>query len=340
MTRQKAKDMRSFRIWKTGTPAEARLDDVPGLEPGPGEVVVDVQAAAVGFVDTLVATGRYQTIPATPFTPGMEFSGRIRAIGSGVYGCAPGDEVAAYTLNGGFAEQAIAGPGEFFPVPKGVALEQAALMSGAYLTAHMALTERAGLVPDDIVLVGGAGGAVGLAAVRLAKALGAGPVLGAVLSSADAQAILDAGADAVVDLSGPDLREGLRAQVRAATGGRDVDIVIDPLGADFLPAALRVLAFGGRLIVVGFAAGDIPVIRSNHLLLKNISASGLNITEYRKHRPDLLQAAQAQIFELAMKGQLKPRIAREFRLDQVAEALDFVAKGHTGGRALVRIGKG
>ncbi|SFU16923.1 NADPH:quinone oxidoreductase family protein [Mesorhizobium sp. YR577] len=331
--------MRSYRVWELGSPNDMKIEDLPDLVPGQDEIVVDVEAAGVGFVDTLVVSGRYQNIPPAPFTPGMEFAGTVRSIGAGVTGCKAGDRLAAYVLNGGFAEQAIAKVGEFYAVPDDVPLDQAALLCGAYLTAYFALVERGGFRRGETVLVGGAGGAVGLAAVQIARALGATRVLGAFRSDADRQAILDAGADAAIDLSGPDLREAVRSQVLEATDGQGADVVLDPIGGEFLSAALRATAWSGRLVVIGFAAGDIPTVKVNYLLLKNIGILGLDLSQYRRRAPDRLKAAQAELFDLWRQGLLKPRIARQFPFEAIPEALNFVAGGRTGGRASIAIGR-
>lgn len=327
--------MRSYRVWELGSPKAMKIDHLDDLVPGSDEIVIDVRAAAVGFVDTLVVSGRYQSIPPLPFTPGMEFSGTVRAMGAGVEGIAKGDRVAAYVLNGAFAEQAVVRVGGFYPVPEDIPFEQAALLCGAYLTAYFGLVDRGQFKAGEKVLIGGAGGAVGLAAIQIAKALGAKTVLGTYRSDADRQAILDAGADSAIDISGTDLRDSLRAQVQEATGGLGVDLVIDPIGGDFLGAALRALAWSGRLVVIGFAAGDIPSVKANYLLLKNISVIGLELSQYRQRAPERLVAAQAELFRLWRTGGLKPRVARQFRFEEIPEALEFVAAGRTGGRATI-----
>ncbi|TNC93660.1 MAG: Quinone oxidoreductase [Stygiobacter sp.] len=329
--------MRSYRIWEVGSPTNMKLDEVPDLVPAADEIVVDVAAAAVGFVDTLVVSGRYQSTPPTPFTPGMEFSGTVRAVGADV-DCKIGDRVAAYVLNGAFAEQAKAKVGAFYPVPDDLPLAQAVLLSGSYLTAHFALIERGRFSRGEIVLIGGAGGAVGLAAVQIAKALGAGMVLAAIRSPDDRDAVLSAGADAIIDLSVPDLRDTVRDQVFAATGGKGADLVIDPIGGAFLNAALRAMEWRGRLVVVGFAAGDIPSIKANYLLLKNIAVMGLELSQFRRHEPEKMKAVQAEIFNLAREGLLSPRVGRTFNFKDLPSAVDFVTQGRTGGRALIEVG--
>lgn len=330
--------MHSYRVYETDKAGSARIEDVKNLVPDEDEIVADVAAAAVGFVDTLVVSGRYQSIPPTPFTPGMEFSGRVRAVGSNVKGYKIGDRITAYVSGGAFAHQAKAKVGEFYPVPDDVPLSVAALLCGAYLTAHFALVARGHLEAGQTVLIGGASGAVGLAAVQISKALGARLVIGTYRTPEDKEALQAAGTDAEFDVSGADFRDTLRMQVLELTAGKGVDLVIDPVGGEFLNAAMRLLVWSGRLVVVGFAAGDIPTIKVNHLLLKNIAVSGLNISSYRERAPESLATAQREIFALAGKGLLRPRVAREFAFEHTGEALDFVAKGRTHGRALIVVG--
>lgn len=313
-----------------------QLDTVDDLIAGPGQVVVDVAAAGVGFVDTLVVAGRYQTLPPLPFAAGMEFAGTVRAIGEGVEGFAPGDRVVGYVLNGAFAEQVVARPNELFPLPSDISFEEGAVLCMPYLTAWFALTDRGQVQPGDNVLIGGASGAVGLAAVQLAKAMGA-RVLACVRSDADAAIARQAGADAIIDLAVPDLRDALREQVMAASDGHGADVVLDPLGGDFLTAALRAAAWRGRIVVIGFAAGDIPTVRVNYLLIKTLSIAGLDLSHFRDRMPEAVARAQARIFELHAQGALAPRIARRFPLEQLPEALEFVAAGRTGGRAVLTI---
>ena len=331
--------MRSFRVQKSGSPATMTIDDLPDLMPADNEVIVNVDTAGVGFVDTLVVSGRYQNIPAVPFAPGMEFSGTVRAIGKGVSDASVGDRVAAYVLSGAFSEQAAARSGEYYIVPADVPLDQAALLCGAYLTAYFALVERGHFKRGQTVLVGGAGGAVGLAALQIAKALGAAKVIGTYRSSADRQAILDAGADVAIDVSGPEGRNKQRSEVLDATSGEGVDIVLDPIGGEFLSAALRTIAWSGRLVVIGFAAGDIPTIKVNYLLLKNIGIVGLDLSQYRYRAPERLKTAQAELFELWRKGLIGARVARSFAFEDLPEALEFVARGRTSGRASISIGR-
>lgn len=330
--------MRSYRVWEHGAPSTMRVDELPDLVPGPGQMVVDVKAAGINFPDVLVVSGKYQILPPRPFTPGKDLAGVVRAVGAGVNGYATGDRIMAQVENGAFAEQAIVTPEQSYKLPDGLSFEAAAAMGLVYQTAHFALVERGQYKRGETVLVGGAAGGVGLAAVQIAKGLGA-KVLAGVRSPEEAEVVRAAGVDAVIDLSVPDLRESIRAQVHAATGGHGADVVLDPLGADFFAGALRAMAWCGRLVVIGFAAGDIPTLKVNYLLLKNIAVSGLQWSDYRDRTPERIQQVQQDLFDLWRSGAVKPRIMRDFAFSELPEALDLVSQGKVQGKAVVRVGE-
>jgi NADPH:quinone reductase len=205
-------------------------------------------------------------------------------------------------------------------LPASMSFVDAAALALAYDTAWFALRDRARLAPGESVLVLGASGAVGLAAIQLAKAFGA-KVLAGIASKDKEDLVRTAGADAVIDLAGPDLRETLREQVYAVTGGKGADIILDPLGGDIFDAALRALAWRGRLVVIGFAAGRIPTIKANYLLVKNIEVSGLQVSDYRKRMPEQMAACFKEIFSLFESGKLKPVPTTTYPLEQFATAL-------------------
>lgn len=330
--------MRSYRVWEHGAPTTMRVDELPDLVPGPEQMVVDVKAAGINFPDVLVVSGKYQILPSRPFTPGKDLAGVVRAVGAGVNGYAPGDRVMAQVENGAFAEQAVVTPEQSYKLPDGLSFEAAAAMGLVYQTAHFALVERGQYKRGETVLVGGAAGGVGLAAVQIAKGLGA-KVLAGVRSPEEAEVVRAAGVDAVIDLSVPDLRESIRAQVHAATGGHGADVVLDPLGADFFAGALRAMAWCGRLVVIGFAAGDIPTLKVNYLLLKNIAVSGLQWSDYRDRTPERIQQVQQDLFDLWRSGAVEPRIMRDFAFSELPEALDLVSQGKVQGKAVVRVGE-
>jgi len=305
-------------------PAEnAEFVELPDPAPGPGEAVVRTRAAGVNYPDLLVVEGRYQHKPPLPFTPGKELAGEVLAVGEGVTALAPGDRVMVQVEYGAFAEQVVARPEQCFRLPDAVPFDDAAAMGLVYQTAWFALRDRAGFKPGETVLVNGATGGVGLATVQLVKAFG-GTALAGVTTPSKAQAALDAGADHVIDLSVENLRDGLRAQVQAVTDGNGADICIDMLGGDPFDAAMRALAWCGRMVVVGFAAGRIPEIKANYLLVKNIAVAGLQWSDYRDRTPALMAEAQAEIFRLYQEGRLKPAVMVRLPLSRMAEALALI----------------
>ncbi|WP_149536455.1 zinc-binding dehydrogenase [Siccirubricoccus phaeus] len=307
------------------------LRELPEPAPAEGEVLLGFEAAEVNYPDALVVSGRYQTRPPLPFIPGKTIVGRVLDA-RGAAAPARGARVIAHVEYGAFAERVALPAAACLPVPQGIGAADAAALGLNYQTAHFALAARGGLAAGENVLVLGASGAVGAAALQLARPLGAARVLAGIRSEAAAAAALADGADAALRLDqGAELRE----QVAAATGGRGVDVVIDPLGDAVTAAALRCLAPCGRLVVVGFAAGEIPQIRSNYLLVKNVGVLGLNWADHRDREPARVAAAQAAIFALFLEGRLRPRIHRRLPLAAAAEALGLVARGGLPGRVLL-----
>lgn len=319
-----------------GPPEGLRMAEMPVPVPGPGEVVVSVRAAPVNYVDLLVVGGSYQFLPARPFVPGKGPAGVIGALGSGVATLKIGDRVLAMAEQGGYAEAVAVAADQCYRLPSSMSFDDAASLSLAYDTAWFALRERARLEPGDTVLVLGASGSVGQAAVQLAAALGA-RVLAGISRTEKAAAVLADGADTVIDLSRADLRESLRQQVFGATDGRGADIILDPLGGEVFEAALRALAWRGRLVVIGFAAGTIPTMRTNYLLLKNIEVSGLQISDYRKRRPTQVAAAFAEIFALYQESKIKPAPVTAFPLERAGEALAALRDRRLDGRAVLHM---
>lgn len=326
--------MRAVILREFGSIAGLELTDVAEPQAAAGEVVVDVHAQAVNFVDLLVIAGRYQFLPERPFSPGKLPVGSIAAVGPGVSGFKIGDRVLTLAEHGGYAERLAVPASSCFTLPEKLSFVDAATMSLAYDTAWFALRERARLAAGETVLVLGATGSVGVAAMQLAKAFGA-RVLAGVSSAASSDRAYAGGADGIVDLSVPDLRENLRAQVYRQIGAAGVDVVIDMLGGDYFNAALRALAWRGRLVVVGFAAGDIPSVKVNYLLLKNIEVSGLQISDYRKRTPDLMATCIRELFDLYRAGRLHPPDAQVYPLDDYAAALHDLQERKTRGRVVL-----
>jgi NADPH2:quinone reductase len=311
-----------------------RLEELPEPQPGTGEVLIDVHEASVNFPDLLVIGGTYQRLPPAPFVPGKDLAGVVTAAGSGVRRVKPGDRVMAQIEHGAFAERAVAPESYCHAMPTAVGFIDAAAMGLVYLTAHFALVERAALRPGEIVLVTGAAGGVGHAAVQLAKALGA-TVVAAVSSEEKAALARSGGADHVVFTNVPDLRDGLRAQVHAAVGTRGADIVIDSVGGDVFDACLRALAWCGRLVVVGFASGRVPEVKAGYVLVKNISIIGLQSSDYRDREPGKVQRVQQELYELCVRGKVRPHVMARYPLAQFGEALATVRERRVLGKVVL-----
>lgn len=326
--------MKALLIREFGPLNSLKVEEVADPIPGSDEVLIEVRATAVNFVDTLVVTGAYQFLPERPFSPGKLPTGIVLSIGADVQNVKPGDRVLTLAEHGGYAQKALAKAHDCYKLPEGLPFTQAAGMALAYDTAWFALRERARAKAGESVLVLGATGGVGLAAVQLARAYGL-KVIAGISSPAKRQMVIDAGADHCVDLSAANLRDSLREQVYALTDGQGVDIVLDPLGDDIFDAALRTVAWCGRLVVIGFAAGRIPTVKVNYLLLKNIEVSGVQVSDYRKRRPDMMQHCMDEIFRLFQEGKLVPLPTTEVALEDAADALEKVSTRQARGRMIL-----
>lgn len=310
--------MRAVVVRKPGPFRTHRVETIADPVPGDGEVLIEARAIGVNYPDLLVAEGKYQFIPPTPYSPGKEVSGLVLQSNSPLRKV--GECVMAQVEYGAYAEKVVARAVDCHVLPADMPFDHAVALGLAYQTAWFALVERAQLKAGESVLVTGASGGVGLAAVQLAKALGA-TVLAGVTSRGKGELCRRHGADHVVDLAAPDLRENVRQQVFAAVGKRGVDVVIDSVGADAFDGALRALAWCGRLVVVGFAAGRIPEVKTNYLLLKNIAVLGLQWSDYRNRDPEAVARAQQAIFGLYLKKKIRPEITGRYPLAEFADAL-------------------
>ena len=326
--------MLAVQVRNPGSAETHAVEEVPDLEAGPGQVLVDVKAAAVNYPDLLVVTGRYQTIPSLPFAPGKDAAGIVRAVGPGTKRVKPGDHVLLHLEYGAFATQALAREDQCLPLPAGMGFVDAVALGLAAQTAWFALLERGAFEPGERVLVTGASGAVGQAAVQIASALG-GTVLAAASNLQRARAVVGDSRCNLIDLSAPDLRNSLRDQVHAATGGHGVDVVVETLGGDAFDASLRAMAWCGRIVTVGFAAGRIPEIKAGHLLVKNISALGLQWTDYRDRQPHRVERAHAALAALWQRRALRPRIMKTLPLRQFAEAFRLIETRQADGRLVL-----
>jgi NADPH:quinone reductase len=312
------------------------IEDIPGVKPQAGQIAVDVHASGINFPDVLVVSGAYQLLPERPFTPGKDFAGVVREVGEGVTGYAPGDRVMSQIEFGALAHEAITTPAQSFRIPDGMSFEQAAAMGLVYQTAWFALMERGQYKQGETVLIGGAAGGVGLAAVQIAAGHGA-TVIAAVRSDAEAEVVRASGARHVIDVSGGNLKDSVREQVYAVTGKRGADVVLDPLGGEFFAGALRATAWCGRIVVIGFAAGEIPSLKVNYLLLKNIAVAGLQWSDYRDRTPEKVKAAQEDLFRLWREGHVRPVVMRAFPFEEAGEAMRLVRDGLVRGKVVVKM---
>lgn len=312
--------MKAVLIREFGPVETLNIEEVADPVVAPGQVLIDVQATAANFVDLLVVAGTYQFLPERPFVPGKLPTGIVRAVGEGVHHVKVGDRVLTLAEQGGYAQKALAKAADCFRIPDGMPFVEAASMALAYDTAWFALCERGRAQAGETVLVLGATGAVGLAAVQLAKAYGL-KVIAGISSAAKADTVTAAGADAWIDLSKDNPRDSIREQVYALTDGKGADIVLDPLGGDIFDGAVRAVAWCGRLVVIGFAAGRIPTLKMNYVLVRNIEVSGIQVSDYRKRTPEKMAHCMAEIFRLYSEGKLTASPARTFALEQVREAL-------------------
>ncbi len=306
-------------------------DHDPG-PPGAGEVRIAVKAAGISFVDVLTAAGNYQVKPPVPFIPGSECAGVIEALGNGVTSLSIGDKVVGSGWGGIFAEAVNLPARSVKRAPEGMSFEEAALFPVSYYTARHALVDRAHIQSGETLLVLGAGGATGIAAIQIGKHLGC-----RVIASASSQAKRDlaiaAGADATVEARADDWRE----QVKAANAGKGVDVVFDPVGGDVTDPAFRSLGWNGRHLVVGFTGG-IAQLKTNLPLLKGASMIGVDLRQFGINEPEAAAHNTNEVFKLAEAGVVRPLIGKRYKLADFAAAMDDAASGATAGRVVLVVG--
>ncbi|QFU07963.1 NADPH:quinone oxidoreductase family protein [Palleronia sp. THAF1] len=317
--------MRAFQV--TDHAIAPSLQDVPDPHPNPGEVLVRVHACGLNFADILVAKGTYQDIPPLPATLGMELAGEVVSLGEGVTTRAVGDRVAVNAGHGGLAEFGAFVVDTTVPLPDAMPFTDAAAFMVAYGTSHLGLTRRARLQKGERLVVLGAAGGVGLTAVEIGAALGAEVV--AVARGADKLAVAkDAGAHHLIDSETTDLREALKE-----LGGADV--VYDPVGGDLTVAAIRACNPEARVLIIGFASGDLPKIAANHLLVKNIDVIGYYWGAYRAFAPQVLSDSLSELLQWYSEGRLTPHVSKTFPLEQAGDAMDFLKSRKSTGKVVV-----
>lgn len=310
-------------------PSDLRVSEVPDLVPGDGEVLVRVRAAGVNFFDTLIIQGRYQEKPAFPFFPGGEIAGEVESIGTGIQGIAPGARVMAYVGHGGFAERVVVPARAVYPVPETMTFEEAAAFPIVYGTAYTSVVQRGAARSGETVVVTAAAGGVGIAAVQIAKAVGTRVI--ALASGDKLDVAKGAGADVAIDYR----QEGWTEAVREATFGTGADLIVENVGGDVFDGCLRCIAWGGRLVVVGFASGRIPEVRMNRVLLKHIALIGVHFGPMREHEPESVRAAFRALATLYAAGKIRPVVSRVLPMARVAEALEMLGNRSTTGKIVL-----
>lgn len=313
-----------------GPPDVLRLETVPDPEPGPGQVVIDVHASAANFPDLLMLKDEYQFKPGLPFSPGGEVAGLVSRLGPGVEGVEVGRAVMALTGAGGFAEKIAVPVGALLPVPDGMDMATAAGFPTAYGTTYHALVDRAAMQPGETLLVLGAAGGVGMAAVEIGAALG-GVVIAAASSAAKLAVCTEHGAAMTVNYA----EEDLRARIKELTDGRGVDVVYDPVAADLAEPAFRSVAWNGRYLVIGFAGGYIPKLALNLPLLKGASVVGVYWGAFTGRQPEDNRRNFAELARLYRSGRLHPVVSATYPLERAAEALEELGERRAIGKVVV-----
>lgn len=323
--------MKALLCTEFGAPEKLSLQTLPDLQPGDNQVVIDVHAASVNFPDTLIVQGLYQFKPPFPFSPGGECAGVVRSVGAKVKTVKPGDKVIAFTGWGAFAEQVAADPLQVMPMPPGMDFDTASAFVMTYATSYHALKDRAALKAGETLLVLGASGGVGLAAIEIGKALGA-KVIAAASSAGKLEVCRQHGADEVIDYSSEDLKE----RIKTLTNGKGVNVIYDPVGGPYSEPALRSIAWRGRFLVIGFANGEIPKIPLNLALLKGASIVGVFWGDYARREPMNNIMDLRALFGWLQEGKLRPYIAGTYPLERGAEAIRALMDRKVSGKLVVR----
>jgi NADPH2:quinone reductase len=307
------------------------VGDAPVPEPGPEEVLIRVKATAVNYADAIMVAGRYQTKPPLPFSPGLETAGIVAACGTQVTGFEPGDRVMAILPYGGLAEYAVAPAPETYRIPAGMSFPEAGAFPIAYFSSHVAIRWQGRLEPGETLLVLGAAGGVGLAAVEIGKAIGARVIAAA--STAEKLAVAaEHGADMTVNYS----TDRLTDRVMALTEGKGADVCFDPVGGALFDAALSALGWGGRILLVGFVGGA-PQIPANRLLVKHRAALGSSLRYFRWHAPEKLQASVDELLRWYREGRLKPCITARLPLERSVEAIRLLTERRAHGKIVIEL---
>jgi len=323
--------MKAVLCSRFGGPDDLEIKDIPPPVAGPGEAVVAIRAAALNFFDTLLIAGKYQHKPPFPFSPASEFAGVVESVGPGVGGFDPGDRVMGWMGSGAARERVAIKVDRLVRLPDGLDFDRAAGLTVTYGTTVHALRDRAELKPGETLAVLGAAGGTGLAAIELGKVMGARVI--ACASSADKLAFArEHGADETINYATDDLKEALRR----VTDGRGADAVYDPVGGAYAEAALRSIAWAGRFLVIGFAAGEIPKLPLNLVLLKGCDIRGVFWGQFTERYPEKHRANMADVLQWALEGKLSAHVHAVYPLEKTADALKALANREAKGKILLR----
>jgi NADPH2:quinone reductase len=322
--------MRAIVVDRFVEPSELEVREAPEPELRPGTVALDVKAAGCNFFDILMCQGTYQVKPPFPFVPGAEVAGVVTGVGEGVTGFAPGDRVLASAGLGGFAEKAVVPAAGTWSLPEGMSFGEGAALPIIYPTSYAGLVFRARLQSGETLLVHAAAGGVGTAAVQIGKALGA-----RVIATAGGEEKLEVarrcGADALIDYR----KEDFVSRVKEETGGRGADVIYDSVGGEVFDRSLKCIAWNGRLLVIGFAGGEIPSVKANRILLKNIAVVGLHWGAYVTHEPGRIRETFEALFALYREGKIAPVLFHTYPLEETARALGDLASRRTWGKVII-----
>lgn len=323
--------MKAIRAHEWCGPSDLSFDEIEQPQPADGEVLVKVNVAGLNFPDILIISGKYQFKPPLPFSPGFEIAGTVEKIGSGVSRFSQGQRVLAQVSVGGFAEYAVADEAATHPLPDSMSDDEGAAFPLVYQTAYFGLAYRGALQKGETVLIHSAAGGVGLAAVQIARALGAGKIIGTAGSDDKLALVRDNGADVALNYQTEDFVD----VVKRETNGRGADVIYDPVGGDVGERSTKCIAFEGRLVIVGFTSGKFSNFVSNHVLVKNYSVVGLHWGAYRHNNPAKIEQGWNELLDLYKTGLLKPVIGGRYHMEDVAGAMEFLASRKAVGKIVL-----
>jgi NADPH2:quinone reductase len=323
--------MRAVVVDRWMEPSELAVREVPAPALHPGTLRIEVRAAGCNFFDILMVQGRYQVKPPFPFTPGAEIGGIVREVGEGVRGFAVGDRVLSSAGMGGFAEQCVVPARGCYRLPDAMSFEEGAALPIIYPTSYAGLIDRGALQKGETLLVHAAAGGVGLAAVQIGKALGA-RVIGTAGDAAKCEIARREGADACIDYR----KEDFVAKVQELTGGKGADVIYDSVGGEITNQSLKCIAWNGRLVIIGFASGEIPSIQANRILLKNVAVTGLHWGAHAQKDPKRIPEVMDALFSMYEKGQIRPVIYARYPLEKLPEALAALGGRQSYGKVIIQ----